>query len=106
MIDFSDPSFAGEGRLRPPGRPNPKRGTDSLSDLNITSGTRIRVLKDNDKRGLVGLEGVVVQSIPGSVIVQLEADPMIKFRSNQATGFAKPTVAPKRFFRVTEVERI
>ena len=107
MPDFNnDPSFAGEGRERPPGRPNPKRGTDSLADLNFARGTRIRVLEDNGSRGLVGYEGVVVLSIPGSVVVELDNDPMIHFRMNMATGFAEPKRAPQRHFRVTEVERV
>jgi hypothetical protein len=106
LPDFSDPSFAGEGRRRPPGRPNPKPGTDSLSDLNFTRGTRIRVLKDNGKRGLVGYEGVVVHSYQGGVVVKLDNDPMLHFRSVMKTGFAANTIHPQRHFRASEVERV
>ena len=106
MIDFNDPSFAGEGRVRPPGRPNPKLGKDSLSSLNYTRGTRIRVLEDNGSRGLVGLEGVVVASVPGSVVVELEHDPMLKFRAEMKVGIALSTQHPQRHFRVSEVERV
>ena len=106
MTDFSDPSFDGEGRRRPKGRPNPKPGTDSLSSLNFARGTRIRVLEDNGRRGLVGLEGVVIQSFPGSVVVELENDPLLRHRAEMASGFALSKSHPQRYFRVTEVERV
>jgi len=106
VIDFNDPSFAGEGRERPPGRPNLKPGTDSLSNLNFARGTRIRVLEDNGKRGLLGLEGVVVQSAPGSVVVILENDPLLSHRANMMGGIVNHRTAPRRHFRVTEVERV
>lgn len=106
MIDFNDPSFRGEGRVRPPGRPNPKFPRHSFAELNYAKGTRIRVLEDNGSRGLVGLEGLVVVSMPGSVIVELEDDPMLRFRAEMAGGITKPTRIPQRHFRVTEVERI
>jgi hypothetical protein len=80
-------------------------GKDSLSSLNFARGTRIRVLEDNGRRGLVGLEGIVVQSIPGSVVVELEDDPMLRFRAEMPGGFEKPIRPPQRHFRVTEVER-
>lgn len=109
MIDegITDETFGNvaHGRANPPPRPTTRRGTDSLSDLNFARGTRIRVLKDNGSRGLVGLEGVVVQSIPGSVVVELENDPLIAFRANMAGGFELPKRQPQRHFRVTEVER-
>lgn len=106
LPDFSDPSFRGEGRDNPEPRQPTKRGTDDLGGLNITQGTRIRVIEDNNRRRLVGLEGLVVQSGPGYVIVELENDPMLFFRANMLSGFATPEVPPKRHFRVTEVERI
>lgn len=106
LPDFSDPSFAGEGRRRPPGRPNPKPGTDSLADLNFVRGTRIRVLKDNGRRGLVGYEGIVVQSYQGGVVVELEDDPLIHFRSEMRTGFVTSRTQPQRHFRASEVERV
>ena len=107
MPDFNnDPSFRGEGRENPPPRPRAEPGKDSLSHLNIARGHRIRVLKDNGKRGIVGLEGVVVQSMPGAVIVELDNDPMLFFRANMQSGFANPGKSPRRHFRVTEVERI
>lgn len=94
-----------DGRENPKPAPQPKRGTDSLSHLNYARGTRIRVLEDNGRRGLVGLEGVVVQSIPGYVVVELENDPATRHRVDMAGGFTRPRRAPKRHFRVTEVER-
>ena len=106
MPDFSDPSFAGEGRDNPPPRQPTKRGTDSLSHLNIARGERIRVVKDNGTRGLLGLEGVVVQSFPGEVVVELEDDPAIRHRVTMSGGITKRTIPPQRFFRVTEVERM
>ena len=78
----------------------------SFADLNIAKGSRIRVLKDNGSRGLVGLEGTVVQSLPGFVVVELENDPLLSFRAVQAGGFERPNRQPQRHFRVTEVERI
>jgi hypothetical protein len=53
----------------------------------------------------VGLEGVVVQSFPGSVVVELEADPALRHRLRMPGGFMSPTVQPRRHFRVTEIER-
>jgi len=105
--DFNnDPSFRGEGRGRPPGRPNPHTPNTSIPELNYVRGTRIRVIEDNGRRGLVGLEGVVIQSNPGSVIVELEHDPMLRFRMEMQSGFARPSKPPLRHFRVTEVERV
>ena len=104
--DFSDPSFIGEGRDNPAPRQPTKGVTDSFSDLNIGVGARIRVLEDNGTRGLLGLEGVVVQSFPGEVVVQLENDPMIRHRVRMLGGIARARRAPHRHFRVTEVERI
>jgi hypothetical protein len=96
----------GDGRDNPP-YPQPARpGTDNLDHLNIAKGTRIRVLKDNGRRGLVGLEGSVVQSLPGFVIVELENDPLLRHRANMAGGFERRQTAPRRHFRVTEVERV
>jgi hypothetical protein len=63
-------------------------------------------LEDIGKRGLVGFVGVVVQSIPGSVVVELDNDPMTFFRAQMQGGFEKPNHPPQRHFRVTEVERI
>jgi len=60
-------------------------------------------LEDNGRRGLVGLEGKVVSSIPGSVIVELENDPMLFFRATMLV--TKNMARPQRHFRVTEVER-
>jgi hypothetical protein len=77
-----------------------------LSSLNYARGTRIRVLEDNGRRGLVGLEGVVVQSIPGFVVVELENDPAIRHRVEMDGGFSSPRRTPLRHFRVTEVQRI
>lgn len=77
-----------------------------LSRLNYTRGTRIRVLEDNGRRGLVGLEGVVVQSFPGYVVVTLENDPAIRHRVEMDGGITRPRRTPMRHFRVTEVERI
>ena len=98
--------IAGDGRENPRPGPRPHQGRDSLSHLNIAKGTRIRVLEDNGRRGLVGLEGVVVQSLPGSVVVELENDPLLDFRATQAGGYERPRRQPQRHFRVTEVERI
>ena len=106
MTDFSDPSFAGEGRDNPLPRRPTKGVTDSFSDLNIGKGSRIRVIKDNGKRGLLGLEGVVVQSFPGEVVVELENDPAIRHRVNMLGGYEKTRRQPQRHFRVTEVERV
>lgn len=64
------------------------------------------MLEDNGRRGLVGLEGVVVQSIPGFVVVELENDPALYHRLRMGGGMDRPVVAPQRSFRVTEVERI
>jgi len=104
--DFSDPSFIGSGRQSPAPRPNPERGKDDLRSLNFVSGTRIRVLEDNGRKGLLLLEGIVVQSLPGYVVVRLDDDPILKHRINQLGGLTKHTVAPLRHFRVTEVERL
>ncbi len=106
LPDFSDPSFIGEGRRRPKGRPNPKPGTDSLADLNFARGTRIRVLKDNGTRGLIGYEGIVVQTYQGGVVVELEDDPLLFFRADMKTGFATNMSHPQRHFRASEVERV
>jgi hypothetical protein len=107
MPDFNnDPSFRGEGRGNPPPRPRAERGKDSLSHLNFTRGTRIRVLKDNGKTGLVGLVGVVVQAHPGSVVVELDNDPMLFFRTQMVSGFADPGKSPLRHFHASEVERV
>lgn len=95
----------GDGRDNPPPQPRPKQGTDPLSSLNFAKGTRIRVLKDNGRRGLVGLEGVVVQSFPGAVVVTLENDPALRHRVSMQGGFERPRRQPLRHFRVTEVER-
>jgi hypothetical protein len=105
-VNFDDPSFNGEGRRRPPGRPNPKQGDQSFPDLNYARGTRIRVLKDNGTRGLLGLEGVVIASYPGGVVVELEKDPLIAFRAKMAGGITFPSRQPQRNFRVTEVEAV
>lgn len=78
----------------------------TFEELNFAKGTRIRVVEDNGRRGLVGLEGVVVQSFPGSVVVELENDPLLRFRANQNVGFVRSQKTPQRYFRVTEVERI
>lgn len=78
----------------------------NFPDLNIAKGTRIRVLEDNGRRNLVGLEGEVVQSLPGAVIVELENDPLLYHRATQAGGFERTRRKPRRHFRVTEVERI
>jgi len=96
----------GDGRENP--RPpkikhQPKASFDAL---NLVVGTRIRVIRDNGRSGLRGLEGVVVQSIGGGVVVKLDGDPARRFRVSQAGGFATPSRHPLRFFRVTEVERI
>ena len=104
--DFSDISFRGSGRDNPEPRQPTKRGTDDLGGLNIVAGTRIRVIEDNGRRRLTGLEGMVVQAGPGYVVVELENDPMLFFRAHMQSGFATPKVPPKRHFRVTEVERI
>jgi hypothetical protein len=104
--DFSDPSFIGSGRQTPAPRPNPERGKDSLDHLNMVKGTKIRVLKDNGRKGLLGLTGVVVQSFPGYVVVKLEQDPILSHRINQKGGLTKHRTAPLRHFRVTEVERL
>lgn len=79
--------------------------TDSLSHLNYARGTRIRVLEDNGRRGLVGLEGLVVLSLPGYVVVELENDPALRHRVEMEGGFTRPRRTPKRHFRVIEVER-
>lgn len=96
----------GDGRENPAPRPRLNPGQDYIAHLNIGKGTRIRVLKDNGKRGLVGLEGVVVQSFPGSVMVELENDPALRHRMYQPGGFETPRRQPRRHFRVTEVERV
>lgn len=77
-----------------------------FSNLNYAKGTRIRVLEDNGRRGLVGLEGVVVQSLPGFVVVELENDPALRHRVEMEGGITRPRRRPLRHFRVTEVERI
>jgi len=105
--DFNnDPSFRGEGRERPPGRPNPRIVNASIPSLNFARGTRIRVIEDNGTRGLVGLEGIVVASGPGSVVVELEDDPLIRFRAEMAGGITFPSRTPQRHFRASEVERV
>jgi len=96
----------GDGRENPAPRPRAVQGRDSLAHLNIAQGTRIRVLEDGGRRGLVGLEGVVVQSLPGSVVVELEHDPLLRFRAEQAGGFVIPRRTPRRHFRNNEVERV
>lgn len=78
----------------------------SFADLNIAAGTRIRVLEDNGRRGLVGLEGVVVQSLAGFVVVELDNDPALRHRVDMAGGYERPQRKPRRHFRVTEVERV
>lgn len=95
-----------EGRANPPPRPRSKPAMGDLSQLNFSRGERIRVLKDNGRRGLVGLEGKVVQTIPGSVVVELDADPLLLVRANQLGGIARTLQTPRRHFRVTEVERV
>ena len=72
----------------------------------MVKGTRIRVLEDNGSRGLVGLEGVVIQSFPGYVVVELEGDPALRHRVRMDGGYERPRVQPRRHFRVTEVERV
>jgi len=99
-------NIQGDGRDQPRYPKPPQPGTDSLAELNIAKGERIRVLEDNGKRGLIGLEGVVVQSFPGSVVVELENDPLLRFRANMVHAFAPPNRIPQRHFRVTEVERL
>lgn len=106
MTEPPDFRNVAHGRADPKPAQRPLRGTDSLAHLNHARGTRIRVLEDNGRRGLVGLEGVVVQSFPGSVVVELEHDPMIRHRAEMAGGFSFPKRPPKRHFRVTEVERV
>jgi hypothetical protein len=103
--DFSDPTFKGEGRDNPPPRQPTKRGLDGLGHLNFARGIRVRVIKDNGKRGLLGLEGVVMQSFPGEVVVELENDPLIGHRANMIGGMVL-NKRPMRHFRVTEVERV
>lgn len=95
-----------DGRENPKPEPQRARGTGDLSNLNIAKGTRIRVLQDNGRRGLVGLEGVVVQTVAGGVVVELENDPAIRFRLRMNLDFHGPSKRPLRYFRVTEVERI
>ena len=111
MIDenITDPTFGNvaHGRADPKPAPRAKRPKKlSFPELNIAVGTRIRVLEDNGKRGIVGFEGVVKQSFAGSVVVELDDDPMMKFRAEMPGGFVNPTRPPLRHFRVTEVERI
>lgn len=96
----------GDGTTNPSPRPAPHPPIGSFADLNIATGTRIRVLRDNGRRGLIGLEGVVVQSLPGAVIVELVGDPLLKFRASMKSGFETIKITPRRHFRVTEVERI
>lgn len=106
-VDFNeDISFQGSGRTDPGYPPQAKRGTDSLASLNYGKGTRIRVVEDNGRRGLVGLEGVVVSSMPGSVTVVLENDPVLSHRVIQRLGFGMARGPIRRHFRVTEVERV
>ena len=96
----------GDGRENPPPRPRQPIVNPSFPELNYARGTRIRVLEDNGRRGLVGLEGVVVQSLPGFVVVELENDPLVRFRAEMPGGAAFPKRQPQRHFRVTEVERV
>ena len=96
----------GDGRDNPKPQPRLNPGNVYLPELNFARGTRIRVLEDNGRRGLVGLEGVVVQSSPGFVTVELENDPLLRHRMYQAGGFATTRKQPRRHFRVTEVERV
>lgn len=105
MSDWID-NIPGDGRENPAPRPRANPGNDYLGHLNLAKGTKIRVLKDNGSRGLVGLVGTVVQSFPGSVVVELENDPALRHRVNQQGGFETPRRQPRRHFRVTEVERI
>lgn len=95
----------GDGRENPKPAQRPKTGTDSLAHLNFARGTRIRVVQDNGRRGLIGLEGVVVQSLPGAVVVELENDPAVRHRVTMDGGISVPRRRPLRHFHVTEVER-
>jgi len=97
---------AGDGRDKPIYPRPAERGKDSLDSLNIPRGTRIRVLMDNGRKGLLGLEGTVAQSFPGYVVVRLENDPILSHRINQHGGLTRHKTAPLRHFRVTEVERV
>jgi hypothetical protein len=54
---------------------------------------------------LIGLEGVVVQSLPGAVVVELENDPAVRHRVTMDGGISVPRRRPLRHFHVTEVER-
>lgn len=99
-------NIPGDGRDRPPGGPRPEPGKDDLSHLDIAKGTRVRVIADDERRGLKGLEGVVVQSMPGAVIVELENDPLLYHRSNMRVGFEKAKRQPQRHLRVIDVERV
>jgi len=96
----------GDGREQPIYPRPAERGKDSLDALNIAKGTRIRVLVDNGRKGLVGLEGMVMQSFPGYVVVKLEDDPILNHRINMSGGLTSHKTAPLRHFRVTEVERV
>lgn len=98
-------NLPGDGRENPTPRPRVNPTQPYISNLNFARGTRIRVLKDNGTRGLLGLEGLVVQSFPGFVVVELDNDPALNHRVLQARGF-DTTRNPRRHFRVTEVERV
>ena len=111
MIDenITDPTFGNvaHGRANPtPRQPAERPKSLSFPELNIGTGSRIRVLEDNGRRGIVGLVGDVVQSYPGFVVVELDDDPMLRFRAAMPGGFVNPQRPPKRHFRVTEVEKI
>lgn len=105
MTGFVD-NIPGDGRDRPAGRPRPQPGTDDLGHLNIAVGTRIRVIEDLDRKGLKGLEGEVVQTLAGAVVVELDNDPALYFRSQLSGGIAGPSGKPRRHFLVTAVERV
>jgi len=99
-------TFRGDGTDNPKPLPRLNPGNDYLGNLNIVVGSRIRVLKDNGRRGLVGLEGTVVISTPGSVVVELENDPADKMRVDMAGGITNRIVKARRHFLINEVERI
>ena len=103
MSDWVD-NIPGDGRENPEPRRRINPGGEYISELNFAKGSRIRVLQDNGTRGLLGLEGVVVQSFAGSVVVELDDDPALRHRVLQARGFDR-SKKPRRHFRVTEVER-
>lgn len=69
-------------------------------------GQRIRVLKDNGRRGLVGLEGSVEQVAVTGLVVKLDADPGNRHRLNMIGGFELPVVPVLRFFLTHEVESL